>query len=65
MSKLRDYYAEIDTVLRSYEDHKPYHDKTVEWAADRIDWCWHWRKITETQLEELAERVTRLFEEEF
>ena len=61
MNKSKDYYTKIDTVLKEYEEYKPYHDKTVDWAADYIDWCWKWRKITEAQMQELSERVVKIY----
>lgn len=61
----RNYYDEINKVVSSYEDHKHYHDKTLDWAANRIDWCWRWRKITREQMYELADRVIALFNEGF
>ena len=57
------YYNEIDKVLKSYENYAPYHDRYMDWVANRIDWCWKWRKITKEQMEELAERATKIFEE--
>lgn len=52
------FYTEIDKALRSYEQFKPYHNKSVEWICDRITWCWKWKKITEEQKNELADRIT-------
>ena len=57
------YYKEIDKVLKTYEEYKAYHDRDIDWAANRIDWCWKWKKITEEQMEELADRATLIFEE--
>jgi len=57
------YYKEIDKVLKSYEKHKPYHDRDIDWAANRIDWAYHWHKISEKEMEELADRATKIFEE--
>ena len=57
----RNYYAEIDKVISEYENNKSWHDKTLDWAANRVDWCWKWRKITKEQMEELADRVTAIF----
>lgn len=62
MSKQRDYYKEIDDVLTSYEYYKSYHPHDMDWATNRIDWCWRWRKITEEQMKELADRATLIFE---
>lgn len=57
------YYAEIDKVLTEYENYKPYHSRGIDWAVDRIVWCWHWKKITKDQMEELADRATAIFDE--
>lgn len=51
------FYNQIDTALKSYEDFKPYHQKSVEWITNRIDWCWKFRKITHDQMVELVDRV--------
>lgn len=37
---MKDYYKEIATVLSEYENYKPYHTKDIDWACNRIDWCW-------------------------
>ena len=55
------YYNEINTALKSYEEYKSCHDKTMEWIANRIEWCWKWKKITKEQMEELADRATAIF----
>ena len=57
----QDYYNEIDTVLTEYENYKIWHTKSIEWATNRIDWCWKWKKITKEQMEELADRATAIF----
>jgi glucose-6-phosphate dehydrogenase assembly protein OpcA len=59
---MKDYYGEINKALLSYEEGKPWHDKSLDWIADRIDWCNKWKKLTYAEVEELAERVTELFE---
>ncbi len=60
---MKDYYAEIDKAIQSYENHKPWHDKTTLWICDRITWAWKWKKINKNQMEELAERITKILEE--
>jgi len=60
---MRDYYKEIDEVVSSYEQYKPYHTKDIDWAANRVDWAWEWRKITKPQMEELADRITKIYED--
>lgn len=60
MKKTRNYYKEINTALKSYEEYKSWHEKSIDWICNRIDWCWKWKKITEEQMEELAERVNIL-----
>ena len=58
----KDYYLEIDSALKVYEEGKPYIPKSIDWICDRIDWCWKWKKITEPQMEELAERATNVLD---
>ena len=60
----RDYYVEIDTALQSYENYKPWHDKSIDWICDRIDWCWKFKHITKKQMEELADRVCKVMNRE-
>jgi len=57
---MKDFYKEIDAALKSYEECKPYHVKRISWICDRISWCWKFRKITEKQMTELAERATEV-----
>lgn len=53
-----DYYIQIDKALQSYENYKPYHTKkSIEWICNRISWCWKWKKITKSQMEELCTRT--------
>lgn len=58
----RDFYTEINKVVSEYEDGKPWHTRDINWATDRVAWCWKWRKITKEQMEELADRITAIFE---
>ena len=61
---MRDFYGEINKVLTDYET-KGRSDKNMDWAANRIDWCWKWKKITKEQMEELADRATKIFKGEY
>ena len=54
------YYVQINNALVSYEDRKPYHTHNIDWICDRIDWAWKWRKISEKEMVELAERATKV-----
>lgn len=57
------YYQQINKALLSYENHKPYHDKTMDWICNRIDWCFKWRKITEEEMTELVNRAVNILKE--
>lgn len=59
----KDYYKQIDTAIRSYEEYKPYHQLTIDQITDKIDWCWKWKKITEGQMEELVNRIIKVMED--
>ena len=56
------YYNQIDEVLKSYENNAPYHTRNMDWAANRIAWCWKWKKITKEQMVKLADRATAIFD---
>lgn len=51
------YYNQINEAILSYENYKPWHDKTIDWICNRIDWAWKWRKINEDQMKELSNRI--------
>ena len=34
----------------------------MDWAANRIDWAWKWRKITREEMEELTDRAISIFD---
>ena len=51
------WYKEIDKAITSYEVDRHWHEKTIDWICNRIDWAWKWRKITEDQMVELTERI--------
>ena len=59
----KNYYLEIDTELKSYEEFKPYHKRSIEWISNRIDWCWKFHKIKDEQLTELTERIIKVLED--
>jgi hypothetical protein len=63
MAKTRNYYKEIDDVLIEYENYKPWHTRNIDWACDRIEWCWKWKKITREQMEELTDRAIAIYGE--
>ena len=57
----KDYYKQIDTAIRTYEEFKPYRPYKTEWICDRIVWCWKFRHITREQKDELMERMIEVF----
>ena len=58
----RNYYEEINLGIRDYEEFKPYPRYKISWLTDRIDWCWKFRKITESQMKSLCDRMCNIFE---
>lgn len=60
---MKDYYHELDLAIQAYEQHKPYKRYSTDFITDKICWCWKWKKITEEQTHELADRMTKVFEE--
>jgi len=57
-----DYFRQIDKALKEYEDYKPYPQHSVEWIANRITWCWKFRKITEKQKNDFCDRTISVIE---
>lgn len=62
MKAKRNYYAEIDEAIKSYEEYKSWHDKSIDWICNRIDWCWKFRHITHDQMSELADRIIAIMD---
>ena len=58
------FYNQIDEVLISYEEHKPYHTKDMDWACNRIEWAWKWKKISFKEMEALADRACKILNKE-
>lgn len=54
------YYKQINDALNSYEKCASWHDKSMDWICNRIDWCYKWKKITEEEMTELVERVINI-----
>lgn len=65
MKTAKDYYGQIDKELRSYEENKPYHELGIDWVCSRIDWCWRFKKITEQQMNELADRAIKVLNNDY
>ena len=59
----KNFYEELNKALKSYEEFKPYHQYKLDWIADKIDWCWKFKKISEDQMKELTDRICKVFEE--
>lgn len=58
---MKDFYSEINRSLTAIENGK-YSQHSLDWCADRVDWCWKWKKITRSQMEELADRVSSCYD---
>lgn len=62
--RTKNYGAEINQWLEyheSYDSRRQIHD--LDFIADRIAWCWKFRKITREQMESFCDRIIALFEE--
>ena len=59
---MKDYYSEINKAIQSYENFKPFHNYSIDWITNRIDWCWKWKKITEEEMNELVDRICKVME---
>jgi hypothetical protein len=59
MKKMKDYYSEIDSAIKRYENYE-YPTHKITWICNRIDWCWKFRHITASQMGELVDRVIKI-----
>ena len=60
---MRDFYEEINRSLTPIEKGH-YSARTLDWCVNRVDWCWKWRKISQEQMEELANRICACYDAE-
>ena len=56
------FYEQIDKAIKEREAGKSYPSKSIEWICDRIDWCWKFRKISEKEMVELADRIVAVMD---
>ena len=56
-------YDRIDKALTRLE-RGGYAPLNIDWCINRIDWAWKWHKITQEQMETLAERCCALLDKE-
>lgn len=55
--------ARVEEALTRHENYKRC-DLSISWIANRIDWLWTFRYISEEKMHELCDRVTALNERE-
>lgn len=63
--KQKDFYQELSRKIDFYEEHYWIDDdrkSRLQAITNKLEWCWKFRKITEEQLHELCDRVTKLWE---
>lgn len=61
MKKQKDYYSQIDSWLRQYEC-KGCGDQKLSRISDKISWCWKWKKLTKSQVDELCNRFVEVLQ---
>lgn len=57
-------YQKIDAALKSHENGKQYHERSLDSIASYIDWAWQFKKITEAEKDEVCDRICALYDEE-
>lgn len=58
----RNYYVELSKKVEQFELGREHSSMLLSAISDKVVWCWHWRKITEDQLDDLCKRITILFD---
>ncbi len=59
---MKNFYKELDSQLKYFEKNNVGYNRTIDNICDKIDWCWKWKKISEEQKNELADRVIKILE---
>ena len=49
-------YQKIDKALRQHERYR-YYERSLDSIADYIDWAWKWRKISESEKNNVVDRI--------
>ena len=62
---MKDWYSILNKAIKEYENFRPYPQHTIDWITDKIDWCWKWRKINQSQLEELTDCIIKVMKGDF
>lgn len=58
---MKNYVKEIESGISRFENFQyPVH--SLSWLADRINWCYKFKHITEKQKDNFCDRMIRLFE---
>lgn len=57
----KDYYAQINAWLEQYEI-KGNGDQKLSVISDKISWCWKWKKLTKSEVDELCNRFVEVLQ---
>lgn len=60
----KNYCAEIDSAIKRYESLANYQPISIHWICDRIAWCYQYKHITKKQMEQFADRITKVIDSE-
>lgn len=59
----KDYYAQLNRWVSQYENYC-FKEVSSDIITNKICWCWKFHKITREQMEELCDRMTKVFYDE-
>lgn len=60
---MKNYYAQLDKAIRSYENCKSFHSLSIDWINARIDRCEERHDLSEDKIKELRDRVKTIIED--
>lgn len=57
---MKDFYNQLNNWIINLEHGKP--SPSIDAIASKLEWCWKFRKITQSQKDELADKIIALLE---
>ena len=60
---MKNYWAQVDKAIRSYENCKSFHSLSIDWINARIDRCEERGDLNETQIKEFRDRIKTIIED--
>lgn len=61
MRTIKNYYDILNKKIQDFESSKHNSSMQLSKIADKVVWCFRWRKISNEECNELCDRITKLY----